>query len=423
MSDWRRSALAVALWLMATGHLLAQIETAPQLVTLRPLRASGIMALVPAALLFVLSRYWRREYVLAWVAAWLCLATPLFVFSTGIDFLNLEPSTRAAESFDWRHAVTAIAAVIWLGGMVLLALSASWVRGPVRWPRRIWELAAAGMIAVAAGSLFVGFNATLRAVWLGGLLCFVVGAYGFLQIARRDQFFGALLMGAALTTLPLHAALSELLSFLRISVPDPVEIWILVYAVLALGMHLLVFEDVTYELRKQNAALREAQAALTAKAITDPLTGCYNRRFFDEIAPRELQRLQRHAFPLALLFFDCDRFKSVNDGYGHETGDRVLQLIAQLLRSAARQSEYVFRWGGDEFLVMLTCDEASAAAKAQDVQRAFLEHPLIKGLETGVRLSVGRVIVPATATDLLGYVEEVDRRMYAAKRQLLTTES
>jgi diguanylate cyclase (GGDEF)-like protein len=271
------------------------------------------------------------------------------------------------------------------------------------------------MIAVAAGSLFIGFDATLRAVWVGGLLCFVAGAYGFLQIARREQFFGALLMGAALTTLPLHAALSELLSFFRIAVPDIVEIWILVYAVLALGMHLLVFEDVTYELRKQNSALRDAQAALTAKAITDPLTGCYNRRFFDEIAPRELHRLQRHTFPMSLLFFDCDRFKSVNDGHGHEAGDRVLQLIADLLRGTARQSEYVFRWGGDEFLVMLTCDEAAAVAKAQEVQRAFAEHPLVKAIGPGVRLSVGQALVSPTATDLLGYVEEADRRMYAQK--------
>jgi diguanylate cyclase (GGDEF)-like protein len=198
-------------------------------------------------------------------------------------------------------------------------------------------------------------------------------------------------------------------------VPDVVELWILVYAVLALGMHLLVFEDVTYELRKQNAALREAQAALTAKAITDPLTGCYNRRFFNEIAPRELHRLQRHTFPLSLLFFDCDRFKSVNDGHGHDTGDRVLQLIADLLRNTARQSEYVFRWGGDEFLLMLACDEATAAAKAQQVQQTFVEHPLIKGLGDGVGLSVGRVLVPPTATDLVGYVEEADRRMYAQK--------
>jgi diguanylate cyclase (GGDEF)-like protein len=414
MSGLGWTAISILLWMAAAATMSVQIETAPQVITLRPLRASGIMALVPAALLFVLSRYRRREYVLAWVAAWLCLAAPLFVFSTGFDFLNVESSTPAA-TLDWGHAVTAIVAVIWLGGMVLLALSASWVRGPVRWPRRTWELVACGMIAVAAGSLFIGFDATLRAVWVGGLLCFVAGAYGFLQIARREQFFGALLMGAALTTLPLHAALSELLSFFRIAVPDVVEIWILVYAVLALGMHLLVFEDVTYELRKQNSALRDAQAALTAKAITDPLTGCYNRRFFDEIAPRELHRLQRHTFPMSLLFFDCDRFKSVNDGHGHEAGDRVLQLIADLLRGTARQSEYVFRWGGDEFLVMLTCDEAAAVAKAQEVQRAFAEHPLVKAIGPGVRLSVGQALVSPTATDLLGYVEEADRRMYAQK--------
>ena len=104
-------------------------------------------------------------------------------------------------------------------------------------------------------------------------------------------------------------------------------------------MHLLVFEDMTYELRVINCQLQGAQAELHELAIIDPLTGCHNRRFFDEVIGRELQRHRRYHIPLSLLFVDIDCFKAVNDSLGHEAGDRVLQDVAAFLKCNVREAD------------------------------------------------------------------------------------
>ena len=83
-------------------------------------------------------------------------------------------------------------------------------------------------------------------------------------------------------------------------------------------MQLMTFEDMTYELRVTNRRLESAQGELRQLVITDALTGCRNRRFFDEVIGRELQRHRRYGIPLSLLFIDIDRFKVINDTLGHE---------------------------------------------------------------------------------------------------------
>jgi diguanylate cyclase (GGDEF)-like protein len=187
--------------------------------------------------------------------------------------------------------------------------------------------------------------------------------------------------------------------------------------VLALGMHLMVFEDMSSELRETNVSLASAQRKLQALAITDPLTRCYNRRFFEEVVGHELEQHRRMNVPLSVMFIDCDRFKTVNDTLGHDTGDEVLRLIGNLLRNSVRQADYVFRWGGDEFLVLLTCDERQAMAKAEEIRAAFRAHPMMQMLPAGVDLSIGCVEVPAEARDLIPVIQQADERMYAQKRR------
>ena len=97
------------------------------------------------------------------------------------------------------------------------------------------------------------------------------------------------------------------------------------YLVTALGMQLMTFEDMTYELRLTNRRLESAQGELRQLVTTDALTGCRNRRFFDEVIGREMQRHRRYDIPLSLVFIDIDRFKAINDTLGHEAGDRVLR--------------------------------------------------------------------------------------------------
>jgi diguanylate cyclase (GGDEF)-like protein len=96
------------------------------------------------------------------------------------------------------------------------------------------------------------------------------------------------------------------------------------------------------------------------RAITDPLTGCHNRRFFDEIERREIQHHLRCGAPLSVVFLDVNHFKRLNDTMGQDVGDWMLTMIEALLRREVRESDYVIRWGGDEFLLLLACNLADA---------------------------------------------------------------
>ena len=191
----------------------------------------------------------------------------------------------------------------------------------------------------------------------------------------------------------------------------------LLYLLAALGAHLLVFEEMTYALRVANRQLAAARAKLEQQVITDPLTGCHNRRFLDQVIGRELQRHSRYGTPLTLLFVDIDRFKSINDTLGHDTGDRVLQHVAAFLRSHVREADYLFRWGGDEFLALLSCTLDQAERKAADLKQAFLGDPATAGLPAGVGLSIGCAEAPVEASDILALVREADERMYRDKAQ------
>ena len=186
----------------------------------------------------------------------------------------------------------------------------------------------------------------------------------------------------------------------------------------AVGIHLLIFEDMTYELRMTNRRLEAAREELLQAAITDPLTGCHNRRFLEQVMDRELKRHVRFSLPLSLLFIDIDRFKAVNDTLGHEAGDRVLQYVAHFLKRYIREADYVFRWGGDEFLVLITCTGEEAERKAAVLKASFDAAPEAVDLPPGIGLSVGWVEVPPGTTDLMPLVREADERMYRDKQRI-----
>jgi diguanylate cyclase (GGDEF)-like protein len=183
----------------------------------------------------------------------------------------------------------------------------------------------------------------------------------------------------------------------------------------ALGMHLLVFEDMTYELRLSNRELEAAQEELRRLATIDSLTGCYNRRFFEEAIEHELQRHRRYRSPLSIIFVDIDRFKSINDSYGHDAGDRVLKFVAEFLTKNVRDADYVIRWGGDEFLLLLTCEGSEAGLKVAALKDGFGEALQNQQLPSSLRLSIGYSEIPADASDIVPLIREADLSMYADK--------
>ena len=122
--------------------------------------------------------------------------------------------------------------------------------------------------------------------------------------------------------------------------------------------------------------LVESDSQAKEMGIRDRLTGLYNRHYFNDVIRRELARSRRHGMAISVLLVDVDRFKEINDVRGHQVGDEVLQFVANYLTACVRESDLVFRWGGDEFLILLTqADEASAAQKAEELGRSLPAHP------------------------------------------------
>ena len=187
------------------------------------------------------------------------------------------------------------------------------------------------------------------------------------------------------------------------------------YAIVALGMHLLTFEDTTKELRDANRRLESAREELRDLALTDALTGAYNRRFFDEIIGRELERHRRANDPLSVVFIDINRFKMVNDVHGHAVGDTLLRDVSEFLRRKLRETDYVFRWGGDEFVVLMSCPAVEAARRMSALKLEYEAAPLITALGGGSGLAIGCAEASPGTRDIDAVIAAADADMYQRK--------
>jgi diguanylate cyclase (GGDEF)-like protein len=155
-------------------------------------------------------------------------------------------------------------------------------------------------------------------------------------------------------------------------------------------------------------------ARLAGEARTDTLTGLLNRRGFEERASVELALARREDHSIAVVSFDIDHFKRINDEWGHETGDRVLARLGALLTATSRAVDVIARIGGEEFVVLLPrCDSADADAFTQRIRRALAADDA-SGLPA-VRVSAG--ITAATApANIQPLLQHADSALYAAKR-------
>lgn len=161
------------------------------------------------------------------------------------------------------------------------------------------------------------------------------------------------------------------------------------------------------------------RALLARLATTDPVTGLYNRRYFDETLARELTRGLRARRPLSLLMADVDHFKAYNDRYGHAAGDQALRDVARILGHATRRGDTACRFGGEEFAVILPeTDEVGALTFARRVAEAVERHRFPgSGPEPDVRLtiSIGTATAPGDAREPADLVRAADLALYRAK--------
>jgi diguanylate cyclase (GGDEF)-like protein len=153
-------------------------------------------------------------------------------------------------------------------------------------------------------------------------------------------------------------------------------------------------------------------------AARDPLTELYNRRSFLEMAEPIWERAESNARPLSLVIFDLDHFKSINDSYGHSTGDAVLIAVAKVLVHEIRNGDIIARWGGEEFLLLLPdTEQAAAIALAERLRNAIAEIRVPVGdIEIALTASSG-VANKARHSSLNELITEADDLLYRAKRE------
>ncbi|MGH2626953.1 MAG: GGDEF domain-containing protein, partial [Anaerolineales bacterium] len=153
-------------------------------------------------------------------------------------------------------------------------------------------------------------------------------------------------------------------------------------------------------------------------AITDEVTPLFNFRFFHQILDRELKLVDRYKSVLSLIFMDLDRFKPINDQYGHLRGSRVLREVGFLLRAAVRETDYPSRYGGDEFVVILPQTDGPAARSLADKLRTLIEeHHFLQeeGINAQIGVSLGVATYPADAATKEALIRLADERMYGDK--------
>jgi diguanylate cyclase (GGDEF)-like protein len=155
---------------------------------------------------------------------------------------------------------------------------------------------------------------------------------------------------------------------------------------------------------------------LQLNAVTDPLTGLYNRRLFSETFEKELNRSRRYGSPLGLVVLDLHRFKEVNDKHGHPRGDEVLRAAAATLKKALRTSDSAFRIGGDEFALLLPqTDAEQALALSRRVETVFAETLLPLQLSVGVSMDHGVATFPQDGEQADQLIRVADERLYRLK--------
>jgi len=165
---------------------------------------------------------------------------------------------------------------------------------------------------------------------------------------------------------------------------------------------------------EENEAL---QVQLKEQAIRDPLTGLFNRRFLEETLSRELAQAERGKEPMSLAIIDLDRFKNINDTYGHDVGDLFLMALGDLLEQKTRAGDVACRYGGEEFiLIMPGAPLACAAVRINEFREEFSALKItINNKDIGVTFSAGLAEYPFHGLDGKSIIAVADKALYAAK--------
>jgi diguanylate cyclase (GGDEF)-like protein/PAS domain S-box-containing protein len=179
--------------------------------------------------------------------------------------------------------------------------------------------------------------------------------------------------------------------------------------------NIVCFEGSLQDITEQ----RLTEQKLNYMARHDPLTGVYNRYALSEVIEQESSRAQRYKHPIGVLMIDVNRLKEVNDRFGHTVGDRVLKLVAEVLSSTVRSSDYVVRYGGDEFLLMLLeTNGETPRVRDRIIEEMAQRDSSDLNLDFPITLSIGIAYwKPTSSVSMEAVLSQADEAMYAEKRR------
>ncbi|MDH3402573.1 MAG: GGDEF domain-containing protein [Acidobacteriota bacterium] len=188
----------------------------------------------------------------------------------------------------------------------------------------------------------------------------------------------------------------------------------LVRPAILLGLLLPVGLFCVYALHARAESAR-TRRLYQSQAARDPLTGLLNRQSFAERFGQEVSRSRREGRPFAVMLCDLDHFKQLNDSYGHQVGDHVLQLVATSVLDGTRGTDLVFRWGGDELLLLLAVNARDGALiAARRIRQGVIKIATSRRLP--LDLSIGVAFYPEHATDPKELIRLADRALYVGKK-------
>jgi diguanylate cyclase (GGDEF)-like protein len=362
---------------------------------------------------------------LAALLIWFVLADRLFILYTSFFALQaLYITYLSGQGFDWPLFSYArpLNSFAWnvpvsLGGAVG-CLFAREIADLKAFSPRIYDVfgwIALGFVALTIGNVAKLFGFVTLVSAIGNLFFFCVALFtlvvSFVSWRRGNRAAGFFLIAWGLLNGFVIAAA------LRFLITHSDENEALHYYGLPLSMvaaAVLIALGVADRLRRQRAALSDAEQ----RAQTDPLTGVLNRRSLIERLEAGCVRARARGLPIAVLFLDLDHFKLINDSFGHQAGDACLRAIIGPIQSELRQSDVIGRYGGEEFVVILSSADAAAA---RPIAQRILERVAsvrVEGFGQAIRLTCS---IGIAASDTLGLwgeqlINRADAAVYAAKR-------
>ncbi|MBY0420222.1 MAG: GGDEF domain-containing protein, partial [Pararheinheimera sp.] len=185
-----------------------------------------------------------------------------------------------------------------------------------------------------------------------------------------------------------------------VSDTDPETYLLLMHDISEQENALTLLKKQNEELQQRLADIEQLKNRIREQSIRDPLTNLYNRRFLNEFMERELALARRNQKPLAVVMLDLDHFKQLNDQFGHQTGDKVIEMVAKHLLRQSRRTDILFRYGGEEFLVMLPNTSATQAKHLAENWRVHVEQAQVfaKHQAVNITLSAGVAVYPEHGT-------------------------